>query len=154
MVRMVYLKQRGNHEIAVVNAVDNLPRHQQPTPPPQLITPLILADTKVRTPQRRWGKKGSTPKKIHPSPPPPCTTHCSTRQRRRTSQALPPVIHYRYHQRSSIQWLYLRHRFVAAYLSRRPLPDTHTELQPPQTPVDSIEQFSGKHINHPGQRTP
>jgi hypothetical protein len=31
-----------------------------------------------------------------------------------------------------------------AYLSRRPLPDTHTELQPPQNLVDSIEQFSGK----------
>ena len=66
MVRMVYLKRRGNHEIAVKTAFDNLPRHRQPTPPPQLITPPPLADTKVRTPQRRW--EGSTPKK------PPTTT--------------------------------------------------------------------------------
>ena len=54
------------------------------------------------------------------------------------------MIHYRYCSRSLIQWLYLRHRFIQAYLSRRPLPNTHTELQPPQTPVDSIKQFSGK----------
>ena len=47
MVRMVYLKRRCNHEIAVKTTVDNLPRHQQPTPPPQLITPPPLADTKV-----------------------------------------------------------------------------------------------------------
>ena len=54
------------------------------------------------------------------------------------------MIHYLYHSRSLIQWLYLHHCFVQAYLSQRPLPDTHTELQPPQTPIDSIEQFSGK----------
>ena len=54
------------------------------------------------------------------------------------------MIHYRYFPRSSIRWLYLRHRFIVTYLSRHPLPDTHTELQPPQNLVDSIEQFSGK----------
>jgi hypothetical protein len=142
MVRMVYLKRRGNHEIAVKTAVDNLPRHQQPTPPPQLITPPPLADTKVRTPQRQWEKRARLPKN-HP-PPPSCTTRRSNGQRRGTSRALPPVIHYRYCPRSSIRWLYLRHCFIVAYLSRRPLPDTHTELQPPQNLVDSIEQFFGK----------
>ena len=142
MVRMVYLKRRGNHEIAVKTAVDNLPRHQQPTPPPQLITPPPLADTKVRTPQRRWEKRARLPKN-HP-PPPSCSTRRLKGRRRRTSRALPPVIHYRYCPRSSIRWLYLRHRFIVTYLSRRPLPDTHTELQPPQNLVDSIEQFSGK----------
>jgi hypothetical protein len=37
------------------------------------------------------------------------------------------VIHYRHHFCSSIQWLYLRHRFVQAYLHQHHLSDTHTE---------------------------
>ena len=109
MVRVVYLKRRGNHEIAVGTAVNDLPRHQQPTPPPQLITPLSLADTGVGTPRCRL-EKGSTPKNTQP--PPPCTTHRSKRRQTQTSKTLPPVIYYRYRSRSSIQWLYPRHRFV------------------------------------------
>jgi hypothetical protein len=56
------------------------------------------------------------------------------------------VIHYRHHFRSSIQWLYLRHRFVQAYLHQRHLSDTHTETQEPahQFLVESIEHLVGK----------
>jgi hypothetical protein len=65
MVWMIILKQRSNRGIAVGAAVDNLPRHQHPFTPPQLITPLWLVDTGLGMPRRRW-EKGSTPKKNTP----------------------------------------------------------------------------------------
>ena len=143
MVRMIILKRRMHHGIAVDAAVDDLPRHMKsPPPPPQLITTLPSVDTRVGTPRRRW-EKGSTPIKTHP--PSPCTTRRSKRRRTRAPKTPPPVIHYRHHTRSSIQWLYLCHRFVQAYLHQRHLPDTHTETQPAhQFLVESIEHLVGK----------
>jgi hypothetical protein len=55
------------------------------------------------------------------------------------------VIHYRRHSRSSIQWLYLCHRFAQVYLHQRHLSDTHTEIQPAhQFLVESIEHLVGE----------
>jgi hypothetical protein len=70
MVRMIILKRRMHHGIAVNAAIDDLSRHLKSPPPPQLITPLPLVDTKMGTPRRRW-EKGSTPIKTHP----PITMH-------------------------------------------------------------------------------
>jgi len=70
MVRMIILKQRMHHGIAVNAAVDDLPRHLKSPPPPQLITPLQSVDTRMGTPRRRW-EKGSTLKKKTP----PITMH-------------------------------------------------------------------------------
>jgi hypothetical protein len=123
MVRMIILKRRMHHGIANA-AVDDLPCHLKSPPTPQLITPLPSVDTRMGTPRRRW-EKGSTPIKTHP--PSPCTTRRSKRRRTRASKTPPPVIHYRHHFCSSIQWLYLRHRFVQAYLHQHHLSDTHTE---------------------------
>jgi len=139
---MIILKRRMHHEIAINAAVDDLPRHLKSPPPPQFITPLPSVDTKMGTPRRQW-EKGSTPTKTHP--PSPCTTRRSKRRRMRASKTLPPVIHYRHHSRSSIQWLYLRHCFVQAYLYQCHLSDTHTETQPAhQFLVESIEHLAGK----------
>jgi hypothetical protein len=91
-----------------------------------------------------WVRGCSSPIKTHP--PSPCTTRRSKRQRTQASKTPPPVIHYRHHSRSSIQWLYLRHRFVQAYLHQRHLSDTHTETQPAhQFLVESIEHLVGKY---------
>jgi hypothetical protein len=120
MVRMILLKWRGNHGIAIGAAIDDLPCHHQPTPTPKLITPLPPVNTGMGTPRRRW-EKGSTPKKTHP--PPPCTTRSLRRQRMQPSKASSSqAIHYRYRSRSLIQWLYLRHRFINPYLSQDPPP--------------------------------
>ena len=55
------------------------------------------------------------------------------------------MIHYRRHSRSSIQWLYLCHRFAQVYLHQRHLSDTHTEIQPThQFLVESIEHLVGE----------
>ena len=142
MVRMIILKWRMHHGIAVNTAVDNLPRHLKSPPPPQLITPLSSVDTRMGTPQRQW-EKGSTPKKKHP--PSPCMMRQSKRRQTRASKALPAVIHYCDRSRSSIQWLYLSHRFIQAYLHQHQLSDTHTETQPAhQFLVESIEHLVGK----------
>ena len=123
MVRMIILKRRMHHGIAVNAAVDDLPGHLKLPPTPQLITPLpsTSVDTRMGTPRRRW-EKGLTPIKTHP--PSPCTTRRSKRRRTRASKTPPPVIHYRHHSRSSIQWLYLCHRLAQVYLHQRhPLND-------------------------------
>jgi hypothetical protein len=54
MVRMIILKRRMHHGIAVNAAVDDLPRHLKSPPTPQLITPLPSVDTRMGTPRRRW----------------------------------------------------------------------------------------------------
>jgi hypothetical protein len=77
MVRMILLKQSDNHGIAAGAAFDDFPRHQQPTPTPELITPFLPVDTGMGTLWRRW-EKGSTPKKTHP--PSPCTMRRLKRQ--------------------------------------------------------------------------
>ena len=136
---MIILKWRMHHGIAVNAAVDDLPHHLKSPPTPQLITPLPSVDTRMGTPRRRW-EKGLTPIKTHP--PSPYKTRRSKRRRTRASKTSPPVIHYRHHSRSSIQWLYLRHRFVQAYLHQRHLSDTHTETQEP------AHQFLVEYIKH------
>jgi hypothetical protein len=77
MVRMILLKRSDNHGIAAGAAFDDFPRHHQPTPTPELITPLPPVDIGMGTLRRRW-EKGSTPKKTHP--PSPCTTRRLKRQ--------------------------------------------------------------------------
>ena len=142
MVRMIILKQKINHGIAVNAAVDDLPCHLNSPPPPQLIIPLPTFDTGMGTLRCRW-EKGLTPPKNHP--PSPCTMRRPKRQQTRTSRASPPVINYRHRSCSLIQWLYLRHRFVQAYLSQRQLPDTQTETPPThQFLVESIKHLTGK----------
>jgi hypothetical protein len=53
------------------------------------------------------------------------------------------VINYRHHSCFSIQWLYLCHHFLQAYLSQHPLSETHNTIQPPQFFFDIIEQLTG-----------
>jgi hypothetical protein len=53
------------------------------------------------------------------------------------------MINYRHHSRFSIQWLYLCYCFLQAYLSQRPLSETHNTIQPPQFSVNFIEQLAG-----------
>jgi hypothetical protein len=78
---------------------------------------------------------------------------------------LPPAIHYRHRSRSSIQCLYLRHRFfitvylsrkppsethnairffffITVYLSRKPSSETHNAIQPQHFSPDSINQLT------------
>ncbi len=108
------------------------PQHHIIVPPP--------TSTGTGTPRRRW-EKGSTPKKTHP--PTTCTAPCSKHWQTRASKQLPPVINYHHHSRFLIQWLYLRHRFLWAYLSQRQPPETHSTIQPPQFSVNFIEQLTG-----------
>ena len=80
--------------------------------------------------------KGLTPEKNHP--PSSCMTrHPKHRRRARPSPAPPSyAIHYRYCSRFSIQWLYLRHRFVTASLCRATPYDT---ILPLHFPIDCID---------------
>jgi hypothetical protein len=142
MVRMIHLKRGGNHGIAVGNAIDDLPRHHPSNPAPKLNPSLPpTVNTGMGMPRRRW-EKGSTPKKTHP--PPPCATRRSRRRQttRPSKASLPPAIHYRYCSRSLIQLLYLRHRFVTAYLSHNPTFETHNTIQSQHFSTDSIDQLA------------
>ena len=63
-------------------------------------------------------------------------------RRQRGLKALPnppPVIYRCQHCRSSIQWLYLCHRFLQVYLCQRLHTETHAMVQPSFS-IDSIEQ--------------
>ena len=145
MVRMILLKRGGDHGIAVDAAADDHSCRRLPHPTPQpnpSLPPTVNAE--IGTPRRRW-EKGSTPKKTHP--PPPCVTrHSRNRRTKRPSKASPPpAIHYRRCSRSSIQWLYLRHRFTAAYLSNTTSSDpTNNLIQPQHFSTDTIDQLTSR----------
>ena len=54
------------------------------------------------------------------------------------------MTHYRRRSRSSIQWLYLRHRFTAAYLNHTSSSDPNDTIQPQHFSTDTIDQLTSR----------
>jgi hypothetical protein len=136
MVRMLLLKMRIGNAIAAGGAIVGL--LHLPHPPKLLPSPINSTIPTKRgggTPQRRW-EKGSTPKKTH-CPTTPKTNYCLKRRQPKPSRHV--VIKLCRHPRGSMQWLYLRHRFLHRYSTLHKLPSETAEAPPPTVPaVNSV----------------